>query len=97
MAKKTFQLTARVSAENPKAIKPILDEVLPKGSFTKTDEGFIIKTKMVGESARELNKTLLSALRRVVRSVTSCDPGVVTLVTHLCRLNSNNLSTFSCQ
>ena len=65
MAKKTFQLTARVSTENPKAIKPILDEVLPKGSFTKTDEGFIIKTKMVGESARELNKTLLSALRRV--------------------------------
>ena len=64
MAKKTFQLTARVSTENPKAIKPVLDQVLPKGSVTKTDEGFMIKAKIVGESARELNKALLSALRR---------------------------------
>ncbi len=64
MAKKTFQMTARVSSDNPKAIKPVLDEVLPKGSVTTTDEGFLIKTKMSGESARELNKTLLSALRR---------------------------------
>ncbi len=65
MAKKTFELTARVSTENPKAIKPVLDEVLPKGSVTKTEEGFLIKARMVGESARELNKLLLSALRRV--------------------------------
>ena len=64
MAKKAFLLTARVSTENPKAIKPVLDEVLPKGSVTKTDEGFLIKVRMVGESARELNRTLLSALRR---------------------------------
>lgn len=64
MAKKAFQLTARVSTENPKAIKPVLDQVLPKGSVTKTDEGFLIKVRIVGESARELNKSLLSALRR---------------------------------
>jgi hypothetical protein len=62
--KKTFQLNARVSTENPKAIKSVLDEVLPKGSVTKTEEGFIIKAKMAGDSARGLNKTLLSALRR---------------------------------
>ena len=67
MPKNTFQLNARVSTENPKAIKPVLDEVLPKGSVTKTDDGFLIKAKMVGESARELNKTLLSALRKVVK------------------------------
>jgi len=65
MPKKTFQLTARVSTENPKAIKPVLHEVLPKGSIAKTEEGFLIRTKIAGESARELNKTLLSALRRV--------------------------------
>lgn len=57
-------MTARVSTENPKAIKPVLDQVLPKGSVTKTDEGFLIKVRIVGESARELNKSLLSALRR---------------------------------
>ena len=65
MAKKTFQLTARVSTENPKSIQPVLEEVLPKGSVTETDEGFLIQAKIVGESARELNKALLSALRRV--------------------------------
>ena len=65
MAKKTFELSARVSTENPKAIKPVLDEVLPKGSVTKTEEGFLIKARIAGESARELNKELLSALRRV--------------------------------
>ena len=32
-----------------------------------------------------------------LKSVTSCDPGSSLLVTHLCRLNSNNLSTLSCQ
>jgi hypothetical protein len=62
--KKTFQLTARVSTENPKAIRPVLDEALPKGSVTKTAEGFLIKAEIVGESARELNKKFLSALRR---------------------------------
>ena len=64
MAKKTFQLTARVSTDNLKAIKLVLDELLPKGSVTKSDDGFLIKAKLAGESARELNKTLLSALRR---------------------------------
>jgi hypothetical protein len=64
MAKKTFQLTARVSTENPKTIQPVLDELLPKGIVTKTDDGFLIKAEMVGESAKDLNRTLLSALRR---------------------------------
>ena len=64
MAEETFQLTARISTDNPKAIKRVLKEVLPKGSVTKTDDGFLIKARMVGESARELNKSLLSALRR---------------------------------
>ncbi len=64
MAKKTFELTARVSTENLKAIKLVLDELLPKGSVTKSDDGFVIKAKMTGESARELNRTLLSSLRK---------------------------------
>ena len=64
MAKKIFQLTAKVSTDNPKAIQHVLDEVLPKGNVTKSDNGFLIKAKITGESARELNKRLLSALRR---------------------------------
>ncbi len=64
MAKKTFRLTARVSTENLKAIKLVLDGLLPKGTVSKSADGLLIKTTMTGESARELNRTLLSALRR---------------------------------
>ena len=67
MTKKTFTLTARISTENPKAVKPVLEELVSKESITPTDEGFMVKAIMHGESARELNKTLLSALRRVER------------------------------
>ena len=67
MSKKTFTLTARISTDIPKAVKPVLEELVSKESITATDEGFLVKATMNGESARELNKTLLSALRRVER------------------------------
>ena len=67
MSKKTFTLTARISTDNPKAVEPVLEELVSKESITATDEGFLVKATMNGESARELNKTLLSALRRVER------------------------------
>lgn len=67
MSKKTFVLAAHVSTENPKAIKLALEEILSKGSIKPTEEGFLVETKIQGESARELNRTLLSALRRVER------------------------------
>ena len=67
MPKKTFRLTARISTENPQAVKPVLEELVFKESITAMDEGFLVKATMQGESARELNKTLLSALRRVER------------------------------
>ncbi|HUI88257.1 MAG TPA: hypothetical protein VLX61_05985 [Anaerolineales bacterium] len=67
MASKTFALTARISTDNPKAIKPVLEELVSKEAITPTDEGFSVQASMKGESARALNKTLLSALRRVER------------------------------
>jgi len=65
MTKRRFTLTARVSTENPQAISVALEKLLPKGSITQTDEGFLLKATLHGENARELNRTLLSALRRV--------------------------------
>jgi tetrahydromethanopterin S-methyltransferase subunit A len=67
MTKKTFTVTARISTDNPKAIKPILEELVSKDSITPTDEGFSVNATTQGESARELNRTLLSALRQVER------------------------------
>jgi hypothetical protein len=67
MTKKKFSLNARVSTDNRQAIKPILEELVTKDSIITTDEGFLVEATMYGESARELNKTLLSALRRAER------------------------------
>lgn len=67
MKKKTFTLIARVSSENLKAIKSKLEEIVSKGSITQIEEGFLVEAKMQGESARDLNRMLLSALRQVER------------------------------
>jgi hypothetical protein len=67
MTRKTFTLIARVSTENPRAVKSVLQELVPKKSIMQTDEGFLVKATMQGEGARELNRTLLTALRRVER------------------------------
>jgi hypothetical protein len=64
---KTFTLTARISTENPKAIKLALKQLLPKASVSAADKGFLVKTKMRGDTAKDLNRNLLSSLRRVTR------------------------------
>ena len=65
MAKMAYELTASVSTENPRAIRPVLENLIEHGTVTPTPDGFEVKAKMVGESARDLNRTLLSALRKV--------------------------------
>jgi hypothetical protein len=41
-----------------------------KGSVRKADEEFIVEAEIQGDSARELNRTLLSALRKAERKTT---------------------------
>lgn len=60
-----FKLKARVSSSNSRAIQPALEGLVTKGSVTKVGDEFIIEAEMEGASARELNRSLLSALRRV--------------------------------
>ncbi len=67
MVNRRFSLSARVSTENPTAIKRALKEFVPKGSVTATEEGFIVRATLSGASARALNRNLLSALRRIER------------------------------
>jgi hypothetical protein len=67
MAKIKFLLVAAISTTNSTAVKRVLDELAPKGSITTAGRGFIVKAEFRGTSARELNRTLLSALRRVER------------------------------
>ena len=66
-AKKKYTLVAQVTSDSPQAIRPVLEEMLGAQAVEVTAEGFLVKGTMSGESARELNKQLLSALRRVER------------------------------
>ena len=66
MFEKSFALSARISSDNPSAIKPVLDRVIGgAGTIKPTGDGFDIKATLKGESARDLNRMLLSEMRRV--------------------------------
>lgn len=65
MAKRKFTVVASVSSDSPSRIKPVLDGLFPAGSVKKTEGGYIVKADMSGESARDLNRELLSSLRKV--------------------------------
>ncbi|MGA9077939.1 MAG: hypothetical protein WB383_06375 [Acidimicrobiales bacterium] len=66
MSEKVFSLVADVSSEDPSAIAPVLHRLVG-GQITATDDGFHVVAELTGESARDLNRALLSALRRVER------------------------------
>ena len=64
MTEQCFQLVAEVSSDNPAVIESLLRQLL-QGEITKMADGFHIQASMSGASARDLNRRLLSALRRV--------------------------------
>jgi hypothetical protein len=66
MVKKRFKLSARISSDNPSAIKPVLERIIgDEGTIKPTSEGFEVDAELSGESARDLNRMLLSAMRKV--------------------------------
>jgi hypothetical protein len=65
MAQLKFRLSAHVSSDNPSAIKPVLEQIIAdKGTVRQTDQGFEVEAELEGESARALNRMILSELRR---------------------------------
>jgi hypothetical protein len=66
MTESDFHLVADVSSDDLAAIEPVLRQIVGQG-LTETSGGFHIDTTMTGPSARDLNRSLLSALRRVER------------------------------
>ena len=69
MAEKKFFLVGKISTDNPIAINTALRRAIPQGIIeqTETDE-FLVKAEFTGENARELNRSLLSELRRVEKA-----------------------------
>ena len=66
MPKKKFNLSAKVSSNNSFAIKPVLESLIGnKGTIKSTDDGFEIQAELEGESARDLNRMLLSEMRKL--------------------------------
>jgi len=66
MAAKPFRLRARVSSDNPGAVRPVLERLIARGTIQDGPEkgDFEVEAEMEGESARDLNRFLLSELRR---------------------------------
>jgi hypothetical protein len=68
MPLRTFKLTATVSSENLEGVRTPLEHFLgPRGKIERADDGLGVEATMVGVEARELNRQLLSAMRRVER------------------------------
>jgi hypothetical protein len=61
-----YRLSARVSSANAEAVRPTLREFIgPKGVIEKDGVDLTVHAELDGASARDLNRALLSALRRV--------------------------------
>lgn len=64
MADTKFRLAARVSSASPETIFPVLEKTLGRSAVTREDGEFRVEASMMGPSAKDLNRSLLSALRR---------------------------------
>ena len=65
MAQKKFRLRANVSSDNLLAINPTLERLVTgKGTVRQMDQGFEVEAEFEGESAQDLNRMVLSELRR---------------------------------
>ncbi len=65
-----FKLKAQVNSSNAPGIQHALEGLLPKGCARKVGDHFIIEAEMEGTNAKELNRSLLSAFRRVEKKTT---------------------------
>ncbi|MGA2631891.1 MAG: hypothetical protein ABSG54_16975 [Terriglobia bacterium] len=65
-----FKLKARVNRSSARTIRQALDQLAAKGSVSKAGDEFLVEAEMEGASARELNRRLLSALRKVEKRTT---------------------------
>ena len=70
MGERSFTLVARIRTTDHAALQAALATLILHGAFTPTPEGFHVEAELEGTSARDLNRMLLSALRRVDRRAT---------------------------
>jgi hypothetical protein len=65
MQKKTFRLVATVSSDSPALVRVPLKTFLgASAKIEPTGDGFRVEATLSGESAKDLNRQLLSEMRR---------------------------------
>lgn len=64
-----YRLKARVDTDDPRTLRPVLENLVARrsGSLRQSDKGFEVELAWEGASARDLNRELLSELRRSVK------------------------------
>jgi hypothetical protein len=65
-----LKLKARINRSDAQTIRQALDRLAAKGLVRKEGDEFIVEAETEGASAKELNRTLLSALRKVEKRTT---------------------------
>jgi hypothetical protein len=67
MAETMYRLSARISSDDLAAARAVLLEHLPDGRIDDDQAELLVEAELAGDSAKELNRSLLSALRRAVK------------------------------
>ncbi len=67
MTDTSFRVSARVSSDDLAAVKAVLDKLLTEGAVSETEGELLVETELAGPTAKDLNRALLSALRRAVK------------------------------
>ena len=65
-----LKLKARVNRSDAATIQHALEQLSSKGSIRKAGDEFVVEAEMEGASSKELNRTLLSALRKAEKRTT---------------------------
>jgi hypothetical protein len=65
-----LKLKARINRPDARTIRHALDQLPAKGSVKKAGDEFVVEAEMEGASAKDLNRTFLSALRKVEKRTT---------------------------
>ena len=65
MTSKQFSVFAHISTTKPAKVRKVLVGLVGRGSIERTEDGFMVRATMTGESADDLNREFLQALRRV--------------------------------
>ena len=70
MAGTQFELNAEVRSQSADEMRVALQQLLPEARIDKTELGWSVRAQLSGQSAKELNRNLLSGLRKVERHTT---------------------------